>query len=305
MSEDAYKIAYEREKAARKVAENQLEDLTREVYQKNEALIAANQELRQNQQALVQQEKLASVGYLASGIAHEINNPLGYSLSNLTVLGEYADELSDLFRQLLALPDLPTAAREALTNDSISDLLEDLPDLISESSTGLTAVRDIVSDLRGFARTGEALDDDVDLKQCIETTLNVLKSEIRRHCHVELDLAPVPLISGNAGKINQVLANLLINAAHAMESGTLYVSCREDGGDVEIEISDDGPGVPEEHRAEVFSPFFTTKPVGEGTGLGLSIAYAIIHEDHHGEITLSHDGPGRGATFRIRLPKTA
>lgn len=302
MTDNDYLIAYEREKAARLAAEKLLEELTREVYFKNAELVKINREFKKQQQALIQQEKMASVGFLASGIAHEINNPLGYSLSNMSVLSEYIEELVSAIQTVRDDASIAETSKAPLSSESVVEVLIDMPDLVAESLDGLKAVKQIVSDLRGFARTNTAELTETNVNDCLTTTMNVLAAEIKRKAVLHVELKSTQLIDANAGKLNQVFANLIINAVHASpDKGNLYITTRDEDHQVVIDISDDGEGVPEEHRTEIFSPFFTSKPVGEGTGLGLSIAYAIIVEEHQGSLELVADGQGRGATFRIRL----
>ena len=302
MTDNDYLIAYEREKAARLAAEKLLETLTREVYFKNAELAKINREFKEQQQALIQQEKMASVGFLASGIAHEINNPLGYSLSNMSVLSEYIEELVSAIQTVRDDASIAETSKAPLSSESVVEVLIDMPDLVAESLDGLKAVKQIVSDLRGFARTNTAELTETNVNDCLTTTMNVLAAEIKRKAVLHVELKSTQLIDANAGKLNQVFANLIINAVHASpDKGNLYITTRDEDHQVVIDISDDGEGVPEEHRTEIFSPFFTSKPVGEGTGLGLSIAYAIIVEEHQGSLELAADGQGRGATFRIRL----
>ena len=302
MTDNDYLIAYEREKAARLAAEKLLEELTREVYFKNAELVKINREFKEQQQALIQQEKMASVGFLASGIAHEINNPLGYSLSNMSVLSEYIEELVSAIQTVRDDASIAETSKAPLSSESVVEVLIDMPDLVAESLDGLKAVKQIVSDLRGFARTNTAELTETNVNDCLTTTMNVLAAEIKRKAVLHVELKSTQLVDANAGKLNQVFANLIINAVHASpDKGNLYITTRDEDHQVVIDISDDGEGVPQEHRTEIFSPFFTSKPVGEGTGLGLSIAYAIIVEEHQGSLELAADGQGRGATFRIRL----
>ncbi len=300
---DEFEKAYKREKAARLAAEKLLENSSRELYFKNKQLEEANESLKRNQQTLVQQEKMASVGFLASGIAHEINNPLGYSLSNLTVLSEYAEDLGRLLQAIASSEDLDQV-KSKLADDDVKHILADLPELIEESITGLENVKQIVGDIRGFARSGDHAAVSAQINDGIRTTLNVLKGQIKNKYQVEISLGELPEVSCQIGKLNQVFANIIMNATHAMpDGGVVYVNSFVDGQAVVVEISDDGPGVPEANLSEIFSPFFTTKPVGQGTGLGLSICYSIVVEDHGGNLTVANgSGRGTGATFRISIP---
>ncbi|MDP4640877.1 MAG: ATP-binding protein [Pseudomonadales bacterium] len=305
--DEAYRDAYQRERKARLRAEELLEKLASEIYSKNRELADANETLRKNQATLVQNEKMASVGFLASGIAHEINNPLGFSLSNLYVLLEYAADLIRINSALRAEPGLNEACRKILDDPQLVFMLEDIPALTRESIAGLESVKQIVSYLRGFARTDKDETALHNINDSIQTTLNVLRNELKYKCQLHTTLADLPLIPLNAGRLSQVFANLVINALQAMpEPGGLYITTRvsTDGQWVNIEIDDDGPGVPAAIANDIFNPFFTTKTVGEGTGLGLSICHAIIVEELGGQLRLQEEGQGKGkgASFLVSLP---
>jgi two-component system NtrC family sensor kinase len=303
MNNQVYEIAYRREKQARLLSEAQLEDLTREVYAKNQELAEAYESLRKNQITLVQNEKMASVGFLAAGIAHEINNPLGFSLSNLHVLLEYSADLNSLLSNLKLQENLTDACRVLLNDPHLSFMLEDIPALTTESIEGLDSVKQIVSDLRGFARSDQNEKTLNDVNDGINSTLNVLRNELKYSCVVHTDLGSLPQIPCAIGKLNQVFTNLIINALQAMKDvGGLYITSRMTAENVEVEIGDDGPGIPANIQQDIFSPFFTTKPVGQGTGLGLSICHAIVVDDLGGRLQLLSSGRGRGANFLISLP---
>ncbi|MFZ8972803.1 MAG: sensor histidine kinase [Pseudomonadales bacterium] len=297
MTSDAYQRAYQREKAARMESERLLEELSREIYAKNEELEKLYDDLKKNQGALLQHEKLASVGQLASGIAHEINNPVGFCLTNLNALSDFSPLILD-------------ACKAAKTNWSEAQqreaayLIEDLPNLLTETIEGLQSIQTIVSDLRNYSRnTDNDSLSNADLNDGLKSTLNVLRNKIGNRYTIDLNLNPLPLIECNLGKLNQVFSNLIINAMQAMpEGGRLYVDSFKDHDRIVVRISDDGPGISEAVANEIFQPFFTTKDVGEGTGLGLSICRSIIHDLHKGELTLVSEGKGRGATFQITLP---
>jgi len=299
---DVYVAAYRREKLARLEAEKILDDLSRELYAKNKALEEANQNLTRNQQTLVQQEKMASVGFLAAGIAHEINNPLGYSLSNLGVMTEYVEELRSLLSTIMGAGSLEQV-HEILSQKHFQDIFVDIPALVVESSEGLHTVRKIVMDLQGFARSGDSAREQVDLNELVGSTLNVLKGNLKHRYVVHTTLGDLPAVLCQPAKLNQVFANIIINATQAMpDGGEIFVSTRFDGDVIEVAISDNGPGIPDSVKSEIFSPFFTTKPVGQGTGLGLSICYAIVTEEHGGQLLVNNEGQGTGANFMLRLP---
>ena len=289
---DAFERAYHREKAARKQAEDELETLSREIYQKNEELSQLNADLLRNQAQLVQSEKLATVGQLASGVAHEINNPLGFSLSNLSTLKDYVAELT----KLIADGHRPIPDQTKL-------MLEDLPVLIEETVDGLHSIQSIIKDLRNYSRDAGDQYTQTDVEACIRSTLNMLRNQITSEFDIKVTLDNLPLIDANPGKLNQVFSNLIINAIQAMPAGgEITIDGEFDAGELIVRIADTGPGIPDEILSTLFEPFHTTKPVGEGTGLGLSICRAIIVDHHQGSIEARPIDQGPGTVFEIRLP---
>ena len=289
---DAFERAYHREKAARKQAEDELETLSREIYQKNEELSQLNADLLRNQAQLVQSEKLATVGQLASGVAHEINNPLGFSLSNLSTLKDYVAELT----KLIADGHRPIPDQTKL-------MLEDLPVLIEETVDGLHSIQSIVKDLRNYSRDAGDQFTQTDVQACIRSTLNMLRNQITSEFDIKVTLDNLPLIDANPGKLNQVFSNLIINAIQAMPAGgEITIDGEVDADELIVRIIDTGPGIPAEILSTLFEPFHTTKPVGEGTGLGLSICRAIIVDHHQGSIEARPIDQGPGTVFEIRLP---
>lgn len=297
MTDNAFEKAYHREKSARNEAEHLLEDLSRKLYEKNEEINRLYEDLKRNQSIMVQHEKLASVGELASGIAHEINNPVGFCLTNLNSLHD----------QLPLLLEACAAGSPDWDEDTRADadyLREDLPVLIRETIDGLISIQTIVRDLRYYSRnSNQDAFSGADLNQGLKSTLNVLRNKINDQYQIHLNLGDLPLINCNQGKLNQVFTNLILNGLHAMgTSGDLYIDTFQAADQIVIQISDDGPGIDDAIAPEIFQPFYTTKKVGEGTGLGLSISRSIITELHAGQISLVKDGRGRGATFEIRLP---
>ena len=289
---DAFERAYHREKAARKQAEDELETLSREIYQKNEELSQLNADLLRNQAQLVQSEKLATVGQLASGVAHEINNPLGFSLSNLSTLKDYVAELT----KLIADGHRPIPDQTKL-------MLEDLPVLIEETVDGLHSIQSIVKDLRNYSRDAGDQFTQTDVQACIRSTLNMLRNQLTSEFDIKVTLDNLPLIDANPGKLNQVFSNLIINAIQAMPAGgEITIDGEVDADGLIVRIIDTGPGIPDEILSTLFEPFHTTKPVGEGTGLGLSICRAIIVDHHQGSIEARPIDQGPGTVFEIRLP---
>ena len=305
--------AHQRERDTRKAAERLLEDKSRELFESNQRLLAEHKTLKRTQTQLVQSEKMASLGQLAAGIAHEINNPIGYVASNLATLSDYVTVFSNLLNLYNELSNSVRASKQADVApvlqqiDSIRQeedfdyILEDVQELLSESADGMVRVRDIVQNLKSFVRLDEASIKEVDLNDSIDSTLKVADNELKYHCEVVRNYGDLPLVHCNAGQLNQVFLNLLMNAAQAMtEQGTITIQTSVDGANVTVRISDNGSGISARYLPRIFDPFFTTKPVGEGTGLGLSVSYNII-EQHCGRITVASE-VGVGTEFSIQLP---
>jgi len=297
VSDNPYEKAYQREKSARNEAEHLLEDLSRKLYEKNEEVNQLYEDLKRNQSIMVQHEKLASVGELASGIAHEINNPVGFCLTNINTLHDHLPILLDAC-------DAGSPEWDDATRAEAQYIREDLSALVRETLDGLISIQTIVRDLRYYSRnSSQDSFSGADLNQGIKATLNVLRNKISAQYPIHLNLGDIPLISCNQGKLNQVFTNLILNGMQAMgDSGNLYIDSYQDADQVVIRISDDGPGIDDAIALEIFQPFYTTKKVGEGTGLGLSISRSIITELHAGQLRLVDDGRGQGATFEIRIP---
>jgi two-component system NtrC family sensor kinase len=281
------------------------------VIARNTALEQLNADLQLAQQQLVQSEKLASIGQLAAGVAHEINNPIGYVSSNISAMESYVE---DLFRMLDgceaacapdATPEQRASALRLRAEIDLDFLKEDIPNLMRESLEGITRVKKIVQDLKDFSHADTHQEWKwADLHQGIESTINIVASEVKYKADVVREFGALPDIECLPTQLNQVFMNLLVNAAHAMGDvrGTITIRTGIEGESVWLEFSDNGSGIPPEVQARIFDPFFTTKPIGKGTGLGLSLAYGIIQK-HKGKITLD-SAPGRGTTFRIVLPIT-
>ena len=257
---------------------------------------------------LLQSEKLASIGQLAAGVAHEINNPIGFVNSNLGVLKKYVSNLLqiiDLYESgrhfLAADAVLQGRIEQACATADLEFLRNDIETLISESIEGATRVRRIVQDLRDFSRVDSAEWQSADLHAGLESTLNVVWNEIKFKADVVREFGTLPPVECRLSQVNQVFMNLLVNAAQAIpEHGTITLRSGCVGDKAWISISDTGQGVPQELMTRIFDPFFTTKPVGKGTGLGLSVSYRIIAK-HGGHIDVQSE-PGQGATFTVWLP---
>ncbi len=266
---------------------------------------------------MLQSEKMASIGQLAAGVAHEINNPTGFVSSNLKTLTDYQQDLVGLIKLYKGLTSslqdtgsdnhLPDKLSEALKkiedceNDIDLDyIMGDFTAILDDCREGVDRIKKIVIDLKDFAHPGEAELKIVDINKCIESTLNVVRSELKYKATVIKDYGEIPFVSCYPQQINQVVMNILVNAAQAIkEKGEIRIATSEAGGMVEIVISDTGCGIPKENLLKIFDPFFTTKEVGKGTGLGMNVAYNII-EKHGGTIDVSST-VGKGTTFKIKI----
>lgn len=289
-----------------------------EMHKKNNTLKATLKRLEETQTQMLQSEKMASIGQLAAGVAHEINNPTGFVSSNLKTLADYQQDISRFlarYGQLLAnLESEQTGAGlpEAIKTDirdlkalkeeiDLDFLLEDITDLISDCREGTERIKKIVLDLKDFAHPGEDKIKSTDINKGLESTLNVVNNEIKYKATVEKDFGDIPPILGYPQQLNQVFMNILVNAAQAIEKqGVIRIATSSNNGHVEVVIRDNGCGIESKNLDKIFDPFFTTKGVGRGTGLGMHIAYQII-EKHHGRISVESQ-VGKGTTFTIRLP---
>lgn len=277
-------------------------------HEKEEQRILIKQ-LEEAQSQLMQSEKLASIGQLAAGVAHEINNPIGFVNSNLGTLKIYVGDLLriiELYERgepLLAAvdPALLESIRGACRDADLDFLRNDIETLIVESIDGTARVRLIVQNLRDFSRADSGQWERVDLHAGLESTLNVVSNEIRYKADVVREFGTLPEVECMPAQLNQVFMNILINAAQCIpEHGTITLRSGCLGDEAWISIADTGCGIPPERLGRIFDPFFTTKPVGQGTGLGLSVSYGIVNK-HGGRIDVQSQ-PGQGTTFTIWLP---
>jgi signal transduction histidine kinase len=278
-----------------------------------ERIIRLESDLRATQTTLLQAEQLASLGRLAAGVAHEINNPIAYVINNLAVLRRDVQAALGLLEKYgtgraILLREQPELAAELARIEEEMDLAYvrgNVGRLFDSSSEGLQRVRAIVENLRAFARLDEAERKEVDLNAALRSTLEVHKHDLdAKGLRVQADLPDLPPVACHPSKINQVFSNILLNAAQASEpGGQIEVRSRPDAGGVLVEIQDHGPGIRPEHLPHIFEPFFTTRPVGSGTGLGLSVAYGIVRD--HGGTLEAGSSEGEGSVFRIRLPLQA
>ncbi|AZF09323.1 Signal transduction histidine kinase [Pseudomonas sp. R2-37-08W] len=287
----------------------QTQHLEQLVEQRTQALQLEINERKHLESQLVQSEKLASLGQLAAGVAHEINNPVGFISSNLSTLDSYFNQLQQMLEAyqhseaLIPAQDQRERLKALRTELELEFLKEDIPVLIRESKDGIGRVVQIVKDLKNFSR----VDNDqtwqfANLQQGIDSTLNIVASELKYKADVVKHYTPLPDIECLASQLNQVVMNLVINAAQAMgpERGTITISNGVDGDTIWLEVADNGCGIAPDTVQKIFDPFFTTKPVGEGTGLGLSLSYGIVKK-HRGHISVSSE-LGKGTTFRVVLP---
>lgn len=291
--------------------EQRVQERTEELVLKNRELEQANREIKLAQAKLLQSEKMASVGVLAAGVAHEINNPLGFVISNLRTLENYANNYRDLIKHYQVIHQLNDHAEIEKNAEKLKSLEEqydlefmndDLDELLKDTQEGSNRVKEIVKSLKSFSHVDHSEKfEPTDLNECIETTLKVVNNELKYHCTVNLNLEPIPLVECIPGQIKQVLLNILINAGQAIVGeGTIIITTRNVDDYVEVAIQDSGSGIPADRLGKLFDPFYTTKPVGEGSGLGLAISFSII-EDHHGEILVNSE-PDRGSCFTLKLP---
>jgi len=300
----------------------QVADLTTELQRRlddQQRAEAALQEEKAEQQVLIrrleeahnqllQSEKMASLGQLAAGVAHEINNPMGFISSNLGSLRSYADRLLALVATyegiVASLPEDSTERQliaRARKQADVEFLKEDVLSLITESAAGIERVRRIVRDLKTFSHIDSSEWQFVNLNDLLDSTINLIGNELGERVQVVRQYGDIPEIECLPSEINQVLLNLLLNALQAIESGgTVTVRTGSENGRVWLEVADTGCGIPAENLRHIYDPFFTTKPVGTGTGLGLSISYGIVRK-HEGEIGVQSE-VGKGTTFRITLP---
>ena len=284
--------------------------LQRQLIKEKTLLEQTLRELRETQAMLIHAEKMAALGQLVAGVAHEVNNPMGFVISNLHSLKESFSDFSMAYENLESLflekaGEQGGRAVDALREEyDLEFILEDFPDLIKGSLDGAVRVKEIVKNLRTFSRLDEAKRKTVDIAENLRSTLSLVDSELRkRNIRVHLALDPLDPLDCYPSDLNQVFMNLIINAAQAMSSGgELTIRARQEDAWVILEFEDNGPGIPLEIQPRIFDPFFTTKPVGSGTGLGLSLAYQIIADKHKGSITVD-SGENRGACFRIKLPR--
>jgi two-component system NtrC family sensor kinase len=287
----------------------QRESAEAEPTRRNQELTELNARLSMAQEQLMQSEKLASIGQLAAGVAHEINNPIGYVFSNFETLGTYIGRMLTMFDHYqqaeasIGDAEVLASVRALRASIDLDFLIEDIHGLMAESREGISRVRKIVQDLKDFSRVDANQEWQwANLHAGIDSTLNIVSNEVKYKADVIKEYGDIPDIECQPSHINQVIMNIVINGAHAIgpERGRITIRTGCDDTHVWIEIADTGAGIPKEIQSRIFDPFFTTKPIGSGTGLGLSLSYGIIQK-HSGQIEVQ-SAPGCGTTFRITLP---
>ena len=253
---------------------------------------------------MVQNAKMASLGELVAGIAHELNNPLGFIHANLGNLKKFSKKILGLIETYDHL-DIPEKTREEVEKQkeeiNFEYLKNRMTEMIERSGVGADRMKKIIQDLKTFSRLDAAEFAGADINDAIETTLNIMHNEYKNRIEIKKEFGDLPLVDCYIAKLNQVFMNLIVNACHAIEGkGEIKIITGTQNGSVNIEISDTGSGIPEEVIEKIFDPFFTTKPIGKGTGLGLSISYGIVKQ-HKGEIDVK-SRPGEGTAFTIKIP---
>lgn len=278
----------------------------RELWKMNLELSEMNLKLKQAQSLMIQHEKLASIGQLAAGVAHEINNPLGFLKSNHRMIGKYVETMRSALGECKLLD--PRLFDQLSAKYDLEYTLDEATSIFAESDDGFARIMKIVSNLMSFSRMEQKSDFEIyDINAGIESTLVVAWNELKYVAEVRKFLGELPPIFAMGGEINQVILNILVNAAQAIasqkraEKGLISIATKISGPYAVILVSDDGPGIPDEVRSRIFDPFFTTKEPGKGTGLGLSISYDIVVSKHRGRLSVESE-IGKGSTFKIELP---
>jgi PAS domain S-box-containing protein len=284
---------------------SKLKKLELDLKQKNIEQQEIISRLKEAQEQLLQSEKMASVGQLSAGVAHEINNPVGFINSNIDTLNSYLLNLFQLInvyeKEAKELPSNITGAKQLRQSIDFDFMSEDIPAMMTETKEGLNRVKKIVRDLMDFSRVNEIQLVTYDIRKGLESTLNVAWHELKYKANIIKEFDDIPEIECVPSQLNQVFMNLMVNAAQALDNqGTITLRTKHEKKQIIVEIEDNGFGIKAENLNRLFDPFFTTKPIGTGTGLGLSVSYGIIKK-HNGEITVKSQ-LNKGTCFRICLP---
>lgn len=273
--DNPYYIAYLREKKARVELEQLLEDSTRQLYEKNIVLEQQIIQIQQQQQSVIQQEKLATLGTLAAGVAHEINNPLAFVKSNIDSLIYYCE---------LLLNCADSKVNQPVPQHEIDLIKQDMPELVADTHHGLVRIKDIVKNLLFFARTDSELQTDVSIAAALELAIKLL-SPLLKNINLVQHINVVPAIAFNPSELNQVLVNVVLNAIQAFEGvtdrpATIVITLDANESSTRLSIKDNGCGMSEGTLSKMFDAFYTTKAVGAGTGVGMSIVLQILQKHH-------------------------
>ncbi|MBS1158972.1 MAG: ATPase [Proteobacteria bacterium] len=293
-----------------------LRGMEERIVEQNLSLSKALSLLKASQSQIIQSEKMASLGQMVAGVAHEINTPLGYVKNNLEMAGEAfksLQNLGDAHDSLLADLQSGNASdddvhqqlnRIEILNEQFQTVYpkSEMDALFKDTLYGLQQISEIVVNLKNFSRLDQAAVDNVNINQCIDSALLIAKNVVKHKAEVERNFGTLPAVRCAPSQINQVILNLITNAAHAIDrpDGRIVIRTQADQRHVHIVVTDNGKGIPPELVGKIFDPFFTTKPVGQGTGLGLSIAFKIV-QDHCGSIRVK-SRPGLGTAFCVSLP---
>lgn len=310
MSNIDYKAAYERQKKAREQAEALLESRSSELYGVNQSLSKTLEKLKDQKAQMLHQEKLASIGQLAAGVAHEINNPAAFVKSNMGAIKRYVKAIKKAFadneKLIETLPDNVRDSAVAQWGElkegfDLDYILDDFIDIVEDTFDGVDRIEDIVKSLKNFARPDQGSAVRFNINTCIENTLKVAWGQIKYKAALEKNLEDIPDVLGQPGSMGQVFLNLLVNASQAIEeNGCIILTSRREGSYAVVTIKDDGCGISQENIHRIFDPFFSTKKQGEGTGLGLSISHGIVR-NNGGTLNVESE-VGVGTQFTLRMP---
>lgn len=306
---EAYLSAYKREKKARLEAERLLEEKVRELADKEEELQECYERLRTQQHIMFKNEKLSNLGLISAGIAHEINNPIAFVISNLQTLNRYLDTYQSFYQFLkLKVREHPTAipvgeVREHMQQHDLDFINADIADLLPETLKGATRIHELVQRFNRFSKANQQKVTEYNLNSSIQSTISMIKTQTKERVNFVLELEELPPIKGNPHELEQAILNLVLNAVYATElvqEPCIRIHTSEANGWIQVQIADNGEGMSEGIMQRLFTPFFTTKPVGQGTGMGLAIVQGIMRK--LGGDVLVESRLGQGSTFTLRLP---
>lgn len=310
MPDEMYKQAYQREKKARNVAESLLKEKSRELYEKVIHLEGVIKELKSTQAQLFHVEKMASLGQLAAGVAHEINTPIGFCYSNLCVLSEHLEKIFASMDMLAPKSDGKTQESDKLLSNfrdhietiDMAFIQEDAVEILNESKEGLQNVKKIVANLQKVAHKGEIDKRPCDINEVIEDCINIVSMETQTNLIVEKQLDAKGRMLGQTSDLTQIFINLFMNSADACgKDGVLTIKTQSNTDTIMVYVSDNGSGIDKQQLNQIFEPFFTTKDVGKGMGLGLTVSQSIV-EQHNGSMHVQSK-IGEGTTFTLRFPR--